>query len=278
MRKIKNPPSNVIISRTDSIGDVVLTLPVAAALKKKFPEMKIGFMGNAYTKSVIEACEYVDMFIDVEDFLNDIILVCNEIPKAIIHVLPVKVIAKRAKELKIPIRIGTRNRIYHWATCNYLVELSRKKSILHESQLNLKLLKPFGLTQNLSTEELWQFFGLTKIKPLDQRLASLIDDKKYNLIIHPKSRGNGREWGLVNFIKLVRLLDKNKFKIFISGLEKEKIALNPLFNEVGESVTNITGIMNLSEFMSFIANCNGLVASGTGPVHLAAALGIGIAL
>jgi heptosyltransferase-3 len=31
--------------------------------------------------------------------------------------------------------------------------------------------------------------------------------------------------------------------------------------------------MDLGEFISFIAACNGLVASGTGPLHIAAALG-----
>ncbi len=44
---MKKLPVNIIISRTDSIGDVVLTLPVAAVLKKYFPEIKIGFMGKA---------------------------------------------------------------------------------------------------------------------------------------------------------------------------------------------------------------------------------------
>lgn len=274
MGTIKRPPGNIIISRTDSIGDVVLTLPVAAVLKQGFPEMKIGFMGKAYTKPVIEACKYVDTFIDVNDFLNNTISVCGEIPEAIIHVFPLKIIASRAKQLKIPVRIGTTNRIFHWTTCNELVKLSRKKSTLHEAQLNLKLLEPFGLTQNFSVEELGQYIGLTRIKEMDKRFASLIDNKKYNLILHPKSQGNGREWGLDNFMKLIRLLDKNKFKIFISGLEKERVALKPIFEEVGEMITDITGMMNLTEFISFISNCNGLVASGTGPLHLASAEGI----
>ncbi len=125
----KKVPASIIISRTDSIGDVVLTLPVATALKKYFPGIKIGFMGKAYTRPVIEACENVDAFIDVDDFLNKIITVCGEKPAAIIHVFPVAKIAARAKKLKIPVRIGTTNRVFHWLTCNRLVKLSRK--ILH---------------------------------------------------------------------------------------------------------------------------------------------------
>lgn len=271
---MKQIPGNIIISRTDSIGDVVLTLPVATVLKKYFPEIKIGFMGKAYTRPVIEGCSSVDKFIDVDDFLNGNVTINGKKPEAILHVLPKPAIARRAKKLKIPLRIGTTNRLYHWLTCNKLVKLSRKNSPLHEAQLNLKLLQSLGIDRDFSLEELGGLFALNNMKPLNQKFSALIDERRFNLILHPKSQGNGREWGLENFIKLIRLVDESKYKIFISGIEKERPLLQPIFNEVGDRVTDITGLMSLEEFMSFIAACNGLVASGTGPVHLAAALGI----
>lgn len=265
-------PNNIIISRTDSIGDVVLTLPVATVLKEYYPEMKIGFMGKAYTRPVIEACKNVDAFVDADDFLNKTVTVLGKKPEAILHVLPIPAIAFRAKKLKIPVRIGTANRIYHWITCNQLVKLSRKNSPLHEAQLNLKLLEPIGITRNFSLEELGQRFAL-QVQPLPKRLASLVEKNKYNLVLHPKSQGNGREWGLQNFTQLINLLDTEKYKIFISGVEKERQLLKSIFDAAGEKVTDVTGLMNLSEFMSFIAACDGLIASGTGPIHLAGALG-----
>lgn len=268
-----NTPNNIIISRTDSIGDVVLTLPVATVLKKHFPGIKIAFMGKAYTRPVIEACTSVDQFIDVVDFITTEITIFGEKPEAIVHVLPVAKIAQRAKALKIPLRIGTTNRVFHWFTCNSLVKLSRKKSPSHEAQLNIKLLEPLGINTNISLTEIGSSFALNNIQALPATLAGLVDKHKYNLILHPKSQGSGREWGLDNFIQLVHLLDSEKFKIFISGVEKERELLAPIFTEVGGKVTDITGLMNLSEFMSFIAASNGLVASGTGPIHLAAALG-----
>lgn len=266
-------PHNIIISRTDSIGDVVLTLPVATVLKEYFPEIKIGFMGKSYTRPVIEACKSVDQFIDVDDFMNKPVTVLGERPEAIIHVLPIPAIAIKAKKLKIPLRIGTTNRIYHWITCNKLVKLSRKNSTLHEAQLNLKLLEPFGITRNFLLADVGQLFAMENIQPLPERLVSLIDKNKFNLILHPKSQGNGREWGLENFIQLINLLEPKKYKIFISGVDKERKLLQPVFEAAAEKVTDITGLMNLNEFMSFIAACDGLVASGTGPIHLAAALG-----
>lgn len=231
-------------------------------------------MGKAYTRPVIEACSSVDVFVDVEEFMCGEVKIFGEKPAGIVHVLPSAKIANRALKLKIPLRIGTTNRIFHWLTCNKLVKLSRKKSSLHEAQLNLKLLKPLGIIQEFSLEQVGDSFSLTNIQPLPAKFASLLDASKYNVILHPKSQGNGREWGLGNFIQLIHHLDQQKFKIFISGVEKERALLQPIFEQVSKQVTDITGLMSLAEFLSFIHSSDGLIASGTGPIHLASALGI----
>ena len=51
---MKKQPKSFLISRTDNIGDVVLTLPMIGILKKKFPDSKILFLGKTYTKPVLE--------------------------------------------------------------------------------------------------------------------------------------------------------------------------------------------------------------------------------
>lgn len=270
---MKKIPENIIISRTDSIGDIVLAMPMAKILKDKFPQTKIALLGRAYTKAIAEACIYFDAFIDVEDFLTKNISVCGEKPQAIIHLNTVSKIAKRAKELKIPVRVGTAGRLYHLQTCNYLVRFSRKRSDLHEAQLNLKLLKPFGIKKNFSFEAIAKSYGLEKLQPLKNEYAALIDKNKFNVIIHTKSQGNAREWSMDHFIKLIQLLDGNKYNIFISGTESERKFIQPLLSEVGEKVNDIIGKIPLDQFITFINECDAVVANSTGPLHIAAALG-----
>jgi ADP-heptose:LPS heptosyltransferase len=265
-------PANVIISRTDSIGDVVLSLPLATILKHHFPNIIIGFMGANYTKAVIETCSAVDFFIDVEDFLTQEITLAGEKPQCIIHVLPRKNIAERAIKLGIPHRIGTLNRLFHWLTCNELVKLSRNKSSLHEAQLNLKLLKPFAIKTDYSFQEITDLYSITNVPELPKQFASLLDADKFKLVLHPKSRGSAREWDLDYYAQLVNSLDLNKIQIFISGTQSEKLELQPLLDAVGSKVTDISGLLNLSEFIAFIRTCDGLIACSTGPLHLAAAL------
>ena len=54
MKHIQISNQTIAISRTDSIGDVVLTLPICVWLKKHFPEIKIIFIGSTYTLPIIK--------------------------------------------------------------------------------------------------------------------------------------------------------------------------------------------------------------------------------
>ncbi len=266
-------PENIIISRTDGIGDVILTLPMAKLLRDRFPASTIAFLGKEYTKPVIRACTYVDQFISLNDFMNKKVLIAGKSPQCIIHVFPHKGIARKSRELAIPLRIGSRGKIFHWTTCNKLVKLRSRKTDLHEAQLNLPLLAPLGVDPSCSLPDISGFFGLDRIQPLSPALSTLIDHSKYNIILHPKSQGNSREWGLPNFTQLIQLLDQRRFKIFLSGTEADKIALQPLLAHNQDLVTDMSGKMDLFQFMSFIKNCDGLLAHSTGPLHIAAAMG-----
>ena len=273
-------PETIIISRTDSIGDVVLTLPVAGVLKELFPKCKVLFLGRSYTKEVTACSEFVDRFVNMDEIeqLSD---QRQQIEKfkalnadVIIHVFPNPLIATLAKKAGIKIRIGTAGRIYHLNSCNKPVIFSRKRSELHEAQLNLKLLKPLGYTAIPELNELIKYYGFTKIPVPEKTLARQLDPDKKNLILHPKSKGSAREWGLDNFSKLIDLLPEEKYRIFISGTEEEGKLFRNHFNLNKKNVTDISGTMSLKQFIAFIARCDGLVAASTGPLHIAAATGI----
>jgi heptosyltransferase-3 len=272
-------PKRIIISRTDSIGDVILTLPLAGILKQYFPDLHIIFLGSSYTKDIIKCCKHIDEFIDWAQISilpeNEAInYLKNTKADTIIHVFPRKEIASLAKKAQIKNRIGTTNRLYHWFTCNKLLRFSRKNSELHEAQLNVKLLKPFGIDKQFDLFEFASFYGFESKITLSENILSLIDKQKFNLILHPKSKGSAREWGLENFSKLIEILPKNKFKIFVSGTSFEaELMQTEIIEKHKDSIIDITGKFSLAEFIAFIALADGLIAASTGPLHIAAALG-----
>src|SRR4051812_30064755 len=159
----------ILISRTDSIGDVVLTLPVTGVLKANFPGCHITFLGRNYTRDIILSCEHVDDFLEFDEHNLPAGILRKYKIDIMIHVFPVRAVAWSALTHGIPMRIGTTNRIYHWYTCNRLVRLSRKKSHLHEAQLNLKLLRPLGIQKEFSLSEIPSYYGLSKTEQTDNK-------------------------------------------------------------------------------------------------------------
>lgn len=269
---------NLIISRTDSLGDVILTLPTAGLMKKLYPDIKIYFIGRSYTQPLIEACRFVDEFINWDEVSNypeaqQVEFFKSLKSDAIVHVFPDIKLAKVAYKSGIPIRIGTSHRYFHWLYCNKRLPIGRKKSDLHEAQLNLQLFSPLGAKKLYTLEEIPEFYDLSGTRPINGQFKEMLDSKRFNLILHPKSRGSAREWGLENFGELINLLPKDKFKIFVSGTNEDRKFLTPLLDKFKDDIVDLTGKMSLFDFISFIGHADGMVAASTGPLHIAAAMG-----
>ena len=269
----------IIISRTDAIGDVVLTLPLASLIKKFLgSETQVVFFGRGYTMPVINCCDAIDEFIDYDSFKELDETGRTEFLRgikadAIIHVFPRKDIASSAKQAGIRLRIGTTNRLFHWWNCNKLIPLGRKNSPFHEAQLNVKLLSGLGFHESLSKEELARHFQLNPRYELTEKIKTSLSKNKFNLIIHPKSNASAREWSMEHYKNLISQLPVEQFQIIITGGEKEKLLLDNWVQTIPQQVINLSGLLNLNELISLLNNSDGIIAASTGPLHIASALG-----
>jgi len=268
-----NNPKRIVISRTDSIGDVALTLPIAGILKEKYPDAQIIFLGNTYTKPIIKCCLSVDEVWEwaelqkMEDRQRLKWLKSQNID-VFIHVFPRRELARLAKKAKIKHRIGTSHRLYHLLTCNHRPNFTRKNSDLHEAQLNTKLLTPFGINKYYSLNELSVISNFTKLPSLSENFKILLNTDKKNLIFHCKSQGSALEWGVDNFINLAKSLNQADFNIFFTGTEKEsEFFRNKLPKQ--NNIIDLSGKMNLDQLIAFISKSDLLLACSTGPLHIA---------
>ncbi len=267
----------IILSRTDGIGDVILSLPLAGVLKKHFPDCYLIFLGRDYTLPLIECSQHIDQAVSFDSYQalkeKDRIEAFNKLKADVIfHVFPQKEVAYLAKQSQVPLRIGTSHRLWHWLSCNYLLPLTRKNTDLHEATLNLQLIKPFIKGNLPEINEIYKFYGLNKLPELTKEFSQISSQNIPNLILHPFTKGSAREWGIDNFFALAKLLQPH-FRIFISGspAEGKGIQNHPMLTL--ENVIDVTGKFSLSEFIGFINHCDGLVAASTGPLHIASALG-----
>jgi heptosyltransferase-3 len=278
-KKIDLTDKRVIISRTDSIGDVMLVLPICTWLKANFPGIYIYFLGNAYTKAVVDSYDSVDQFIDWKELESkskeeQISFLKSLNTEAIVHAFPRKEIAKLAKKAKINFRIGTSHRLFHFLSCNVKVDFTRKNSPYHESQLNFELLRPFGLNSIPTLEEVNEMTRhfTPKFFDLPEFITNKINANK-SVILHPKSQGSAVEWGVKHYVELAQLLEQKGYTVFFTGTEKEGLMFR---NDVpfSENIIDTTGKLTLEQLIYFISQVSVLVACSTGPLHIAGFTGI----
>jgi len=273
--------THFLINRIDNIGDVVLTLPVCTYLKLLYPDIVITLLARSYTKPIADACPAIDHFIDYEELhklpeKEQVADIKKRNIDVILHAFNRTEIAKLAKQAGIPIRIGNTSKNSHFIYCNKLIRLSRGNSHLHEAQQMFMFLQPLGLTHIPSIGTLAGYYK-DFYKPqaeLPAELAANLNPAKFNLIVHTLSNGHGREWEMDKYAQLINRLPLDKFNVIITGSTKEAEVLNEWVKQLPAGVINLSGKMTLPELMSFIDRADGLLASGTGPLHMAAASGI----
>ncbi len=266
--------SHILICRTDNIGDVVLTLPLAGYLKSLYPGIRIDFLCSAYAASVVSNCRFVDQVIVLETLEDPAAYFARESFDTIIFAFPHRRLALAARKAGVKNRVGNSHRLFHWFTCNKLAHFSRARSALHEAQLNFALLRPMGIHYTPPLAAIPALFGLSA--PRQVAIDALFSAAPFNLILHPKSNGSGREWPLGHYTQVAqRLLPYPNICVWITGSAAEAIAIAqeaaPLL--ALPNVQSVCGKFDLESLTALIGACDGLVASGTGPLHMSAALG-----
>lgn len=263
----------ILINRNDNLGDIVYTLQLAGLLKKHFPHCSVCFVIRDYASALFEYASDVDSTLSWDSLS---VMSAAERKNALknfdvfINVRAHAKMAFYAWEAGINIRIGNARRWYHWLFCNKRVPIKRKNSSRHEVEFNAQLLAPLIGKQPLSAQALFNFIHLDKRVALNKTFD--LPNNKHLIICHPASNGNGREWPIENFIALIKQHDPEKYHFILTGSKSEK-SITDLIEKACPQVSNLAGSLSLFDFIALITKVDTLIASGTGPLHIAAALG-----
>lgn len=272
-------PKNILIVRTDRIGDLVLTLPLAGLIKKQYPNSKVTFLVREYTKSIVNDHPFVDEVIVLKEVDGNALLFDN------INIIKQKkfdtsiVVYPRFKISLIIFLSRVKNRIgtgYRWYSFffNQKVYEHRKNAEQHELEYNVNLLWKLGI-ENDVTENNVDYNLKFSERSLHIVNKTLLDKKlslqKPIIIIHPGSGGSSVDLPTLKFAKLVIKLDNENYQIILTGSKNEIELCNNI--KSSDEVKNLAGAFNLDELTALISKSVMFISNSTGPIHIAAALG-----
>ena len=276
----KDDVHSIIITRTDRLGDVILTLPLITEVKKIFKNAKVIFFVKKYTKELLTGYDGIDEIItedDAVDFTDKYKLFKEKDPDLVINVKPEFDLALIFFLLGTKYRIGTGYRWYSFLY-NCKVYQHRKTSDKHESDLNLNLISAFFNGVGTDKKFYFRYTREDEIE-LNKKLKKfkLSQEDKY-IILHPGSGGSAKDIPVEKFSEFTDLITQEfcDHRIVITGLENEKALAEEIIKNSEEAnrrfIIDLTGKLSLKELMILIDHSELFISNSTGPIHIAGAL------
>jgi len=271
----------ILVSRTDNIGDVILTLPLISEIKKHFPQAKIVFLVKSNLKSLLNDYEDIDDFIFIDEIKSNIDLykkICAENFDLVFCVYPRFNLSLLFFLCGIKYRVGTAYRGYSFLY-NLKVKEHRKYAEKHESQYNLNLLNSLMGENSQSIEFKFKISENEKLDLINKLSQELDFKSNYKfIIIHPGSRQSAIDLPLNTLKEFIRVFlnEFKNYKIFITGSKDDKLQIDNLLedfkDEIGKNIINVSNLLNLRELMVLIDLSYLFISNSTGPIHIAGAL------
>lgn len=276
-------PKNILVRMPNWLGDLVMATPVLADLRHHFPDAKITAMCQSNIASILLEDPHIDELISFKR------------PSGWIH---------RQQHLDIidPLRQATydcgilltnsfssawwfwrgevKNRIgyaTHWRSwlLDIPVPLPKSLNSQHLVTTYKMLLQPLGVPQSplapslyvtrqeqQSTRELLTQYGVNK----HHRIVGINPGAAY---------GSAKCWLPERFKEVTkRLLQDPNIVVVYFGDKEGAPLVNDICSGISERVINLAGKTTIRELMSFIKACHVFLTNDSGPMHIAAALGV----
>jgi ADP-heptose:LPS heptosyltransferase len=262
----------ILVSRTDGIGELLLTTPLFNELKMKFPKARISALVSSYASPLLVNNPFVDDIIIYDAGQKDTAGMLKERGfDAVLAVYPRPALAWDFFRAAIPLRYGTSSRWYSFLY-NKRVKLSRKSSENHESDYNLMLANE--LIGEARGQKEYYFISD------DERAAAdaILRSKGLNggfIAVHPGSKGSAWNLSEAKYTQLTEALAAAGKKVLLTGGKQEKDMIRRMALKIArDSVHVLNEELGLREFAAVLGRADVLVSGSTGPMHIAAALGV----
>ena len=270
----------ILVVRPDHIGDVVLSLPVLAALRHRWPKAYLAMLARPYTRDVLERNPCLDAIFEddpesghrgLAGFFGQVRRLRACAFDTALVLMPTMRHVWMLFLAGIPRRISVGRKVYHALTRTRSLSRHRYIPLRHESDFCLDLARAVDAREP----------GDRPMIVLEERertraRALLGREEGIPVIgIHPGNGRNAPNWTTERYTALARdLQDRHGAKIVVTGSAEEGHLADAILSRLEGPSLSLTGKLSLGELIAVIGELDLLVSSSTGPMHLAGALGV----
>ena len=260
-----------LLVRPDGIGDEILCLPVASALRRLMPQAHITFLSSAVAAPLLEHHPDVDdvMTVTGRESFGALVSLFQRGFDAAVFLKPFRRLMMAAWVARVPARVATG---YRWYSifANRRVYEHRHDFSKHESEYNLGLLRGLGLEPGVPVRP-----ALVLTDGERQWARSRLDGlPAWRVVVHPGGFA-ARRWRVEQYWNLAQKLAGEGLGVVLTGNEEEGDRFRnavPEAHDMGKGMLDLMGRLTVRQLMAVIEASHAVVSGATGPAHMAAAL------
>ena len=273
----------VLVTRTDRLGDLVLSLPALACLKAARPDWSLHVLVAPAAVPLVEndpAVAKVWTWAPGDLCLRRELLPAlrREKFQAAVMLHYHDELADLLKKAGIPRRHGPLSKLGSWFRLNRGMIQNRSRCRHHEMEYNLQLArrllnKEAGQDCEAPEPRLTLAEGQQELgREFRQREAP---DARTVVFVHPGSGGSALDWQPERFAGVANSLAALPgFAVFITGAGGDADMVERVLPLLNPAVGNLLDRFGLRDFLGVLSAGDLMIAPSTGPLHLAAALGL----
>jgi heptosyltransferase-2 len=272
---------NILIVRTDRIGDIILTTPAIEAMRTNFPNAKITVLVSRVTRDLVDGNPYLDEVLidDRQGRFKGALGFWQLVAQIRSRKFDVAFIFHTKKRTNllcflagIPVRVGYTDKHYGFLLTRGF-EDRRHFGEQHEVEYCLDILRKMGLKVASPSifvpvdpkAEKWAQEWLTKNNPSGLKIVA----------IHPAASDSTKRWPAGCFIGLVdQLIDRHKCLVIVIGTGAAVDLARELRAQCSRTFIDLTGQTSVAQIVSLLRRCQLVISNDSGPMHLGAAAGI----
>jgi ADP-heptose:LPS heptosyltransferase len=269
---------NVLVLRTDRLGDTILASPTWQALKEHRRDIEISLL---LREDLLPLFRHDPSLARVYPLPGekerDIDRLARELLSrnfdALIALFVDRDAARLIRRLPVPLKIGPLSKPRTWFLFNRPVRQGRSRSHLHEADFNGLLLRELGVPYRPRPPRI--FLPATGEKDDRAPAARLFreEDTLPLVVIHPGMGGSAGNWPAARYRELIdSLLLEEDVNVAVTGTAADRQYLGTIPGIRHPRLVNMVGALNLVELGYVLRRAAVFVGPSTGPMHLAAAL------
>lgn len=265
--------SSVLVIKLRAIGDVLLSTPVVENLAREFPHLSIDFLCETFASDVVRGNPHINAvlaFDKKKDASLDLIRKVRKRKYDIVIDLfgnPRTALVTWLSGAKHRIGFPFRGRAYA-----YNHRVTPRGGEVHNIEFNLDVLRAFSIPTP-SHDPLFPLDDQSEI--FGQRWLSSegLNGKKI-IGINPSGGWNTKRWDLESYAHLIReLYGRYRFPMLLFWGPGEENDVLSIQNTTGVPVAKIPKT-SLKEMGALLKHCSYLISNDSGPMHIAASLGV----